>query len=93
MNTSSRQTLPLVACDVWFSSDMLFVRLSDGREVGVPLEWFPRLKKASREDRNRWKLIGRGIGIRWENLDEDISVQSLIHPEMHAFCIPADFNV
>ena len=57
---------------------MLFVRLEDGREVGAPLEWFPILRKASSEQRKNWRLIGNGIGIHWEDLDEDLSVRKLI---------------
>ena len=54
------------------------VRLLDGREIGVPLEWFPRLRDASDDQRKRWRLIGKGIGITWEELDEDISVSGLM---------------
>ena len=66
------------AVDIWFTEDMLFVRLEDGREVGAPLEWFPILRKASSEQRKNWRLIGNGIGIHWEDLDEDLSVRKLI---------------
>ncbi|MEW6572088.1 MAG: DUF2442 domain-containing protein [Bacillota bacterium] len=45
---------------------MLYVRLSDGRELGVPVEWFPRLKNATAKERANWRFIGRGIGIRWQ---------------------------
>ena len=54
------------------------VRLSDSREVAVPLERFPRLRDATPEQRAHWRLIGRGIGIHWEDVDEDISVSSLL---------------
>ncbi len=57
---------------------MLRVNLSDGRDVWVPLEWFPRLRDATPEQRKNWRLIGRGIGIHWEDVDEDISVASLL---------------
>lgn len=59
----------------------LTVVLSDGRTVTVPLIWFPRLVRASAEQRTKWELIGGGIGIHWEALDEDISVASLLQPE------------
>ena len=79
MNTSPviSSTLPLavaVRCD----EDALHVRLADGREIAVPLEWFPRLRDASVADREQWRLIGRGVGIHWEALDEDISVAGLL---------------
>ena len=64
--------------DVSFSDDAMTVRLSDGREVSVPLEWFPRLRDATPEQRNKWRLIARGIGIHWEDVDEDIAVTTLL---------------
>ncbi len=63
---------------MWFDEDMLHVRLVDGREVGVPLAWFPRLESASSTERKNWRLIGDGIGIHWEDLDEDISIKGLL---------------
>ena len=76
MNTSI-ESIPK-ATDLWFTVDMLYVRLEDGREVGVPMEWFPKLIKATTEQKNNWRLIGNGIGIHWEDLDEDLSVRKLI---------------
>ncbi len=69
----------VLALGVRFSADMHRVNLSDGREVWVPLEWFPRLRDATPEQRKNWRLIGRGVGIHWEDVDEDISVASLLH--------------
>lgn len=66
------------AVAVEFSADAFKVRLADGRELTVPLEWFPRLRDASPEARAHCRLIGNGIGIHWEELDEDISVQGLL---------------
>jgi hypothetical protein len=76
MNTSI-ESIPK-AVDIWFTEDMLYVRLEDGREVGVPLEWFPRLIKATAEQRENWRLIGNGVGIHWEDIDEDLSVRKLV---------------
>jgi hypothetical protein len=56
----------------------LHLRLLDGREIGVPLEWFPKLRDATASQRNNWRLFGRGIGIQWEELDEDLSVSGLL---------------
>ena len=56
---------------------MMHVRLLDGREISMPLEWFPTLRDANSEQRNKLRLIGRGIGIHWDELDEDISVAAL----------------
>ncbi|HDH07818.1 MAG TPA: DUF2442 domain-containing protein, partial [Candidatus Moranbacteria bacterium] len=54
------------------------VDLSDGRTISVPLEWFPRLVYATLKERKNWRLIGRGHGIHWENIDEDISIEGLL---------------
>jgi hypothetical protein len=67
-----------LAVDVRFDENMMYVRLLDGREIGAPLEWFPTLRDASPEQRNKLRLVGRGIGIHWEDLDEDISVAGLL---------------
>jgi hypothetical protein len=52
--------------------------LADGRELSVPLEWFPRLRDAQPELRQKWRLVGGGIGVNWPDLDEDISVAGLL---------------
>ena len=66
------------AIDVKVTDDQLFVVLADGRELGAPLAWFPRLTNASEAQRKNWRLIGRGQGIHWADVDEDISVASLL---------------
>ncbi len=58
--------------------DTLRVNLSDGRTISVPLAWFPRLLHSMPEERNNWRLIGKGHGIHWEDIDEDISVEGLL---------------
>jgi len=78
MSTLVNKSTNVLASKVWFSKDMLFVLLQDGREIGVPLLWFPRLRKASEEQLNEWRLIGNGVGIRWESIDEDISISALL---------------
>lgn len=67
-----------LAVDVRFDAQTMHVRLNDGREIGVPLEWYPRLRGASKRERERWRLIGRGIGIHWDALDEDLSIEGLL---------------
>jgi len=64
--------------DVRVTNDSLIVDLSDGRTISVPLEWFPRLLLATPEERSNWRVIGRGHGIHWEDIDEDISVEGLL---------------
>jgi hypothetical protein len=68
------------ATGVSFNMDraLLVVSLEDGRELGVPLAWFPRLASASLEELSEWRLIGPGLGLHWERLDEDISVAGLL---------------
>jgi hypothetical protein len=63
---------------VLVSDRSLDVRLEDGRNVSVPLAWFPRLLAATPEQRDNWRLIGRGVGIHWPDLDEDISTENLL---------------
>jgi hypothetical protein len=60
------------------TEDTLTVDLDDGRTLSVPLAWFPRLLHGSPEERRNWRLIGKGHGIHWEDLDEDISVEGLL---------------
>ena len=62
----------LSATKVWFLSNKLFVALSNGREMAVPLSWFPSLEQATETERNNWRFIGQGLGIHWEDIDEDI---------------------
>jgi hypothetical protein len=66
------------AIDVVFCNSKMIVFLEDGRELSIPLEWFPRLRKATEEQLNKWRFIGRGEGIRWEEIDEDISIENLL---------------
>lgn len=63
---------------VRFSDTRLIIGLADGREISVPLAWFPRLANASPEQRAHWELIGQGVGIHWPDVDEDISVPRLL---------------
>ncbi|MBI1866799.1 MAG: DUF2442 domain-containing protein [Methylocystis sp.] len=66
------------AVDVRIDDAVICVALADGREVSAPLDWFPRLRDATPEQRRNWRLIGRGEGIHWSDLDEDVSVNSLL---------------
>jgi len=56
----------------------LVVDLSDGRTLAIPLSWYPRLAEASESELTCWELIGHGKGIRWPEIDEDISVEALL---------------
>jgi hypothetical protein len=66
------------AVSVKVTGDELAVELEDGRSLTVPIAWFPRLAHATVAERGNWRLIGRGAGIRWSDIDEDISVESLL---------------
>ena len=63
---------------VRFDEHTMWVDLSDGRTIGVPLAWFPRLSQATEEQRQKWRFVGRGHGIHWPEVDEDISIASLL---------------
>lgn len=78
MSTSAVELEIPFAEDVTVSDDTLSVDLSDGRSISVPLAWYPRLLHASSAERKRWRLIGRGVGIHWDDLDEDISIEGLL---------------
>jgi hypothetical protein len=66
------------AMDVETTDTALRITLADGRELSAPLEWFPRLRDATPEQRRNWRLIGRGEGIHWPEIDEDIAVETLL---------------
>ena len=66
------------AREVSVTEDTLKAELADGRTISVPLAWYPRLVHATQEERDNWDLIGEGQGIRWPDLDEDLSVEGLI---------------
>jgi hypothetical protein len=78
MSSSTADTGTLLATDVQFDAERLHVALSDGRQISVPLGWFPRLRGATMQQRQHWELIGRGVGIHWPDLDEDLSVAGLL---------------
>jgi hypothetical protein len=78
MNILNVKTSEIMATDVWFDSEMMHIRLLDSREISIPLEWFPKLREATVEQKLRWRFIGKGVGIHWEELDEDISVAALL---------------
>ena len=80
MNTS--RDVPR-ASRIWFDDENLWVELMDSRQLGVPLVYFPRLLKASPEQRNRYEISGGGTGLHWDALDEDISVPGLLAGVAH----------
>lgn len=75
---SSRDDGVARARAVRFARGQLVVALCDGRTLSVPLRWFPRLSRARPVQRRHWVLLGRGAGIHWPLLDEDLSVAGLL---------------
>ena len=74
MTTSTIDLAQSSAIAVRISDDALGVSLADGREISVPLDWFPRLQHATPWERQDWRLLDCGRGIRWDAIDEDISI-------------------
>ncbi len=77
MNTSPRYK-SYQATNLTFTEDKMTIFIEDGREVSIPLEWFPKFRNASPAELNDWRFIGDGEGIHWESLDEDLLVSELI---------------
>ncbi len=67
-----------IATSVSFDSDNMWVELADGRKLGVPLAYFPRLLHATPRQRKNYIISGGGTGLHWEDVDEDICVKSLV---------------
>jgi hypothetical protein len=82
MSTLKLEIEPL-AVDVKVDDINLRVSLDDGRELSVPVEWFPRLRDTNPANRGNWRLIGHGEGIHWPDIDEDISVLGLLAGNRH----------
>jgi hypothetical protein len=60
------------------TDERLVVELTDGREISLPLSWYPRLAHGRPEERAHWELIGQGDGIHWPDLDEDLSIAGIL---------------
>ncbi len=78
MSTSANEISKPVAMTVDVTDDTISVELSDGRNISAPLTWYPRLEHATSKERKNWELLGSGSGIHWPEVDEDISVESLV---------------
>ena len=77
MSISTIEIQPTFAEGISIDEESLTVDFIDGRTITVPLEWYPRLLHGTSQERNNWRLIGRGEGIHWPELDEDISVENI----------------
>jgi hypothetical protein len=78
MSSSTVDTGAAVAIGVRVTDASLSVELADGRPIGAPLAWYPRLTHGTAKERKTWRFIGGGRGIHWPDLDEDISVANLL---------------
>ncbi len=78
MTTSPIDLKLALAQSVTVTDDALIVELVDGRTLSVPVAWYPRLAHGAPAERAKWEFIGRGHGIHWPALDEDISVEDLL---------------
>ena len=65
------------AVRVWFESEKVFMEMKDRRIVGVPLAWFPNLANATEAQLNNWRFRGRGVGVHWPDLDEDLLAEGM----------------
>lgn len=66
------------AVDVRFADEQLIVDLRDGRSIATPIMWYPRLRDATPQQRENWRLNGSGVGIHWPDVDEDLSVEGML---------------
>jgi len=71
-------TLEPMAMQLRFDADTMWVELADGRQLGIPLVYFPRLLRAAPTQRAKYTITGGGTGLHWDELDEDISVPALL---------------
>ncbi|PKL78419.1 MAG: DUF2442 domain-containing protein [Ignavibacteriae bacterium HGW-Ignavibacteriae-4] len=68
-----------IANDISFRDNSMVISLTDGRIISVPLEWYPKLRDANKDQLNNWRFIGGGEGIHWEELDEDLLVENFLN--------------
>ncbi len=81
MNISIAEQIKLPGIlDVRFSEDTMDVYLTDGRELSIPLAWYPRFSGANREQLEKFEISPSGYGIHWPELDEDLSVLGFLIP-------------
>ncbi len=80
MNTSDNPNIEVGAVDVRFTEDMVYIELSDGREIGVPLAHYAFLARANKEELSHWQIEPRGFAVYWPELDDGLEVIHLLSP-------------
>jgi hypothetical protein len=78
MSISAVETGISLAVRVAVTEDTLTIDLNDGRTISAPLAWYPRLLHSTSAERKKWRLIGNGQGVHWEDIDEDVNVEGLL---------------
>ena len=78
MNSSAIEIRISAITALAITEDSFRVDLEDGRTISIPIAWYPRLDHATDTERKNWRLIGKGIGIHWPDIDEDISVEHIL---------------
>ena len=78
MNTSTDRLQSPRAQQLTFDDESMIVDFVDGRTLIIPLEWYPRLLHGTPKERSNWRFIGKGEGIHWPELDEDIRIENLL---------------
>jgi hypothetical protein len=74
----STLTVEARAQKVWFDEYNMWIMFTDSRQMSIPLAYFPRLNKATPAQRDNFEISGGGIGLHWDELDEDIHVPGLL---------------
>lgn len=82
MSTSTMEPMSATAISVEVTKHAIAFELSDGRKISAPMAWFPRLFHATPNERRNWRLIGDGYGVHWPDVDEDVSVEGVLHGKM-----------
>jgi hypothetical protein len=78
MNTLVIEDKIALATYVVVGDESLTVTFTDGRQLVLPLAWYPRLMHGTPAERNNWRLVGDGVGFHWPDLDEDLSVEGFL---------------
>jgi hypothetical protein len=80
MNQTARTLEELSILSIHITEDFLTAHISDGREVSIPIAWFPRLMDAQPNQLSKYEISPSGYGIHWPDIDEDISIKAFINP-------------